>query len=129
MDTKKLILAIALSIIVITLYQYLFMPKPQPKTTIPVNSSEMIEEKPVVSTDDKDGEKSKSLSDIFSRTRKVEKAVVPLIEAITTDISGDVEKDIVVNTNLYTAVFTNRGGGLKSFILPKSTIVSFLIRT
>jgi len=119
MDTKKLILAIALSIIVITLYQYFFMPKPAVKTNVPVEAGVVQTVIPPVSIEKSDESGSKSLSDIFSKTKKEEKVEVITVEPIVSDVVGETEKDIVVETNLFTAVFTNRGGGLKSFVLKK----------
>jgi len=119
MDTKKLILAIALSIIVITLYQYFFMPKPAVKTNVPVEAGVVPTATPPVSAEKSDESGSKSLSDIFSKTKKKEKVEEIKVEPVASDVAGDLEKDIVVETNLFTAVFTNRGGGLKSFVLKK----------
>ncbi len=119
MDTKKLILAIALSIIVITLYQYFFMPKPVAKTPAPAVAGELEKESPPAVSNPETERKSKSLSDIFSKSKKVKKSDEPVIEPVETDISGSTEREIVVNTNLFKAVFTNRGGGLKSFELKK----------
>ncbi|MCK4890132.1 MAG: membrane protein insertase YidC [Candidatus Aminicenantes bacterium] len=119
MDTKKLILAIALSIIVITLYQYFFMPKPAVKANVPVEAGVVPTTIPPVSAEKSDESGSKSLSDIFSKTKKEEKVEEIKVEPVASDVVGNVEKDIVVETNLFTAVFTNRGGGLKSFVLKK----------
>ena len=119
MDTKKLILAIALSIIVITLYQYFFMPKPVAKTNVPVEAGAIPAETLATPLEKPDESGSKSLSDIFSKTKKEEKIEETVIEPVLSNVAGDTEKDIVVETNLFTAIFTNRGGGLKSFTLKK----------
>ncbi|MEN8221690.1 MAG: membrane protein insertase YidC [Acidobacteriota bacterium] len=119
MDTKKLILAIVLSIVVITLYQYLFMPKPAERVNTPVESGTVPAKLPPVTTEKADEGDSKSLSDIFSREKKEEKKEETLLEPVNSDVVGSSEKDIVVETNLFHAVFTNRGGGLKSFVLKK----------
>ena len=119
MDTKKLILAIVLSIVVITLYQYLFMPKPVAKSTTPIQSGAVTEKLPPAAVEKVDESGSKSLSDIFSKEKKEEQVKETVLEPVNSDVSGNVEKDIVVETNLFRAVFTNRGGGLKSFTLKK----------
>ncbi len=119
MDTKKLILAIVLSIIVITLYQYLFMPKPVARSNTPVESGTIPAKLPPVAVEKADEGSSKSLSDIFAKEKKEEKTEEILLEPVNSDITGNIEKDIVVETNLFLAVFTNRGGGLKSFTLKK----------
>lgn len=119
MDTKKLILAIALSIIVITLYQYFFMPKPAVKTNVPVEAGTIPAETLTTPIEKPEESGSKSLSDIFSKTKEEEKPEEISVEPVESNVAGDTEKDIVVETNLFTAVFTNRGGGLKSFTLKK----------
>jgi len=117
MDTKKLILAIVLSIVVITVYQYLFMPKPAAKMTPPAESETVPAELPPSPETQPAESGSKRLSDIFSKEKKEEKKEETLLESVNSDITGDTEKEIVVETDLVRAVFTNRGVGLKSYIL------------
>jgi len=124
METKKLILAIALSIIVIALYQYFFMPKPQiqPGKNIANEAAQQMGTESRKKTEPAETENiasDRSLSEIFAKKKKVEEVKEPKLEKVTTAISDSTSRDIVVETNLYRAVFTNIGAGLKSFILKK----------
>ena len=128
MDTKRLIIAIVLSIIVITLYQYLFVPKPPQQAVRP---PQQTDQQAVGETDsyqaqgktsDQPAEESESnrIQDIFSQ-KKTEKKVVQKQEPlnIEEDLHDAQEKEVVVESELFTAVFTNQGAGLKSFRLKK----------
>ncbi|MCP4220367.1 MAG: membrane protein insertase YidC, partial [bacterium] len=57
--------------------------------------------------------------DIFSKKEAPVETETPREEAINEDFVGQVERDIIVETDLYTAVFTNKGAGLKTFTLKK----------
>lgn len=122
MDTKRLIIAIALSIVVIVIYQYFFMPKPpkaQPRP--PAQTTEQTTPKtgPEQQTTPPDTKtKSRDLAGLFSKKKK-ETPEETLLEAVTEDLKETTLKEVVVETNLYTAVFTNEGAGLKSFVLKK----------
>lgn len=118
METKKLILAIALSIIVITLYQYLFMPKSAEKKVVPVGN-ESVRERTIPAETDRTVEDSKSLSDIFSKSEKKEIKKEVVLDSASEDVKGSDVKDVVIETSLYRAVFTNKGAGLKSFVLKR----------
>ncbi len=126
MDTKRLILAVALSFVVIMLYQQFFMPKPQPVQrpattatqevvkTSPTGQTTPGMPAPVNGDDTKPGENP----DIFAKNEKksVEEAPQVVVEE---NLAEQFNKDIVVETELYRAVFTNKGAGLKSFIFKK----------
>jgi len=119
MDTKRLILAIAISIVVITVYQMFFMPKPQPR---PQQPAEVIKEQAAAAVQEKKKAESTAeiddISDVF--TKKEEKpGVIKTIDPVTEDIKAIDTKEITVETDLFIAVFTNEGAGLKSFILKK----------
>lgn len=128
MDTKKLILAVVLSIVVITVYQYLFMPKPSAQQRQPVAQPEQGKPKTAdfgppetksVDRTEPDSESS-SIHDIFSAPKEEKKTPKPVESPqIETDIIDTRIKEITVENDLYTAVFTNQGAGLKSFILKK----------
>jgi YidC/Oxa1 family membrane protein insertase len=127
METKRLILAIALSIIVITGYQYFFGPKTEDLAKQPIVSQQEVvqdkQEKPtetVSDTNAKTNENAKSILDSFSKKKEEPSAKkTEVLEAVGEDLKGGIEGDITVETDLFTAVFTNKGVGLKSFILKK----------
>lgn len=119
MDTKRLIFAVVLSIIAIMVYQYFFMPKqphtpqPQPGPTAESTGTTGQTKGPESSTN------SHNISDLFSKDTKKEIAEEKLPEPVKENIKESSLKEVVVETNLFTAVFTNQGAGLKSFILKK----------
>lgn len=132
MDTKRLILAIALSMVVIIVYQQLFMPKPKPRP--PQAQQEQVaahqgqkgsqtDEKEVTTPahDTTPSGSADQLPDIFSKKKKIKEPEVtaPQLEPVKEDIVDQVSKEIVVETELFKAVFINKGAGLKSFILKK----------
>lgn len=132
METKRLILAIALSMVVIIAYQYFFMPKDppkppqtaQPKAEQGVTTDEATTPAPGQAQQPAEATQQKpksGLSNIFSKKEKKVVAVedTSQVEAVSQDISAETTTDIVVETELYTATFTNRGAGLKSFVLEK----------
>jgi len=119
MDTKRLILAIALSIAVIMAYQMFFAPKPPAQTAVlPEPSStqgrdlEPVQQKPAAETAGGD------ISDMFSKEEPVEEKT-QLLEPVSADVKGETAQDITVETDLFMAVFTSKGAGLRSFILKK----------
>jgi YidC/Oxa1 family membrane protein insertase len=124
MDTKRLILAIGLSMVVILLWQFLFMPKRKPQKP-PQDQIQQPRQEQVV-TDKKDEEVSdqslsskRKLNIYGQKEKKVEgkKEEEKLLEPITHDIMDENEKPIVVENDRFRAVFTNKGAGLKSFVL------------
>lgn len=126
MDTKRLIIAIALSIVVITVYQYFFMPKPQPRPGQQQTETQgQVEPGDTSSTTQADtpaaGKESKSdeMPDIFSKKKKKTVAEEPETITVEEDLKDVLSKDVVVETDLFTATFTNKGAGLKSFVLKK----------
>lgn len=129
MDTKRLIIAIALSIIVITVYQYFFMPKPKPPVDPPAQTvgleTRAAEQDTGAQTQARVEEKSTStgtrdLGDLTTQPKRESKPVEEkMIGAVEVDLKGTESKDVTVDTDLFTAVFTNEGAGLKSFILKK----------
>jgi YidC/Oxa1 family membrane protein insertase len=130
MDTKRLIIAIALSIVVIIVYQYFFMPKqpPQPRPAqtqqeqAVTDKPEQGKEKDVKTAGAQKETETSALPDIFSE-KKEEKAPAAaekiLLEPVKENIADEAVKDVVVETDLFKAVFTNKGAGLKSFVLKK----------
>jgi YidC/Oxa1 family membrane protein insertase len=124
METKRLILAIALSMVVIVVYQFLFMPKPPPKKTQPEQAAqEQVVPGKQASAETRETtapKDSEEMTDIFSR-QKEEKTVEPGTQVLDVkeNLSAESVSDVVVDTDLFTAVFTNEGAGLKSFVLKK----------
>ena len=117
MDTKKLILAVVLSIIVISAYQYFFV-KPVPMRTAQPSTNTA----PGSTTPGKTGDEKKSTLDLGSilnddvKTEEKSEIPAPTVEASITDAQ---EKTVSIETPDFTAVFTNKGAGLKSFVLKK----------
>lgn len=132
MDTKRLILAIALSMVVIIVYQQLFMPKPKPRPpqaqqeqmAVDQRQSETQADEPEVTTpadDTTPPATTDQLPDIFSKKKKIKKPEITktLLEPVKEDIMDQNFKEVVVETELFKAVFINKGAGLKSFVLKK----------
>ncbi|MFQ6082741.1 MAG: membrane protein insertase YidC [Candidatus Aminicenantia bacterium] len=105
---KRILLAIILSFLVLVLYQVFFVKKQPPP-------SEIIEKK---------GKVEKKTEEIKPppRVEKIEKPVVePSIgeQIVGEQIIGLEENKIIVETSLYRAIWTNRGGLLYSWKLKK----------
>ena len=117
MDTKKLILAIVLSVTVLLVYQYFFIPKPvaQDRASLPAAAQQQKTEAAVET-------KGGTAPDIGSILNQPE-ATVPEIElplqSVSENLTAESEKQITVDNAYFSAVFTNRGAGLKSLILKK----------
>jgi YidC/Oxa1 family membrane protein insertase len=130
MDTKRLIFAVALSIIVIMVYQYFFMPKPTP-TAHPQKGQTAVSETPgqggggvgnpgqTQTTGAESDSTTRDLSELFSKDTKKESVEDIKTEPVKEDIKETLLKEVTVETDLFIAVFTNQGAGLKSFILKK----------
>lgn len=114
MDTKRLIIAIALSIVVITAYQYFFIPQQQPDPQRPIAAGKKPDAAPAPAPETVE----KNLADIFTKKTPSPDAA-PGAEPIETSVVADATRLITVENKLFTAVFTNEGAGLKSFILKK----------
>jgi len=104
---KRAIIAIILSMVVILIWQLLFAPPPQKE---PVVTEEQPEKRQV--------------------EERKEETLAEGISAYGEDAEGEIQ-DVVVETPLYRAVFTTRGGMLKSWTLTKymdSTETVVLVR-
>ncbi len=128
MDTKRLIFAVALSIIVIMVYQYFFMPKPSQSPQLQpgraVESAGQVSKgaestKQTQTTGTESSSSTRDLSELFSKDTKKEIVAEKSLEPVKEDIKETLQKEVVVETDLFTAVFTNQGAGLKSFIMKK----------
>ena len=96
---KKTVLAIILSLMVIFAWQAFFAKKPPPKQPEPVKQETAIESKPAAKE-----VTQQQVKPAVSRTVLSQKIMAP-------------EKDIPVETPLYTAIFSTKGGTLKSYKL------------
>jgi YidC/Oxa1 family membrane protein insertase len=105
---KRLILAIVLSFLVLMGYQYFFVKpnKADLKPPVPVTAPPST---PVPGTAGAVREQAKPAP--------AEKAPAPAPDAKA--VAGQAEKDIVVETPLYRAVWSTKGGVLKSWVLKK----------
>jgi YidC/Oxa1 family membrane protein insertase len=128
MDTKRLILAIGLSMVVILVYQQFFMPKKKPVTPQQQTAVNQLEQKAadakktegVTTPATAEEQKTESGAPGFlSKKNDVTEAAPVDQEVIAENLADNEEKEIVVETDLYRAVFTNKGAGLKSFVLHK----------
>ena len=117
MDTKKLILAVVLSIIVITAYQYFFV-KPAPRSTI-TQPGDTVPARTIPEKKEDAGKSTLDLGSILNDdVRKEETDESPTIP-VQTNITDSQEKTVSIETPDFTAIFTNTGAGLKSFVLKK----------
>lgn len=103
---KRTLLAVVLSVIVLMVYQYFFA-KP------PVKKAPGQQETAVLSGQEKNAAVSPEKKMQAAPSATVEKTG----KIITAAAAGGSEKDVIVETPLYRAVFTTRGAGLKSFEL------------
>jgi len=118
MDTKKLILAIVLSVTVLLVYQYFFMPKPtvQPRAPLNAGAAQPQNAEPAAEA------KATAAPDINSILGQNEPAVQEseaILPAVQQDMMAADEQTVTVDNSYFTAVFTNRGAGLTSFVLKK----------
>ena len=104
---KRLLLAIVLSFLVLFLYQLVFVKKQPPPESLSETSTE-IQKTPVQKPVQKE-----SLESIEQSQATQEK------EELYQPVSEEREEQIVVDTPLYRAVWTNRGAQLKSWKLKK----------
>ncbi len=108
---KRVLLAIVLSFLILILYQAFFIKK-QPQPEGPPESITDVEKKP----EQKPAEKELLSPPVMPEEREPaeeEKDLQP--------ISAETEEEIQIDTSLYQAVWSNRGGVLKSWRLKKHT--------
>lgn len=111
-------------------YQYFFMPKPTP-TAHPQKGQTAVSETPgqggggvgtpgqTQTTGAESDSTTRDLSELFSKDTKKESVEEIKTEPVKEDIKETLLKEVTVETDLFIAVFTNQGAGLKSFILKK----------
>jgi YidC/Oxa1 family membrane protein insertase len=108
---KRVLIAIVLSFLILILYQVFFIKKP-PETEAPPESITEIQKTP----EEKPAEKEfLSPAGVPEEKEPAEK------ETDLQPISAQAEEEILINTSLYQAVWSNRGGVLKSWRLKKHT--------
>jgi YidC/Oxa1 family membrane protein insertase len=119
MDTKKLILAIVLSVTVLLVYQYFFMPKPvlQDRAVMPAAAQEQKAE----TTTQAKGGAAPDIGSILNQpgTETVAAAKELPLQTVSENLAAAEEQSVTVENAYFTAVFTNRGAGLTSFVLKK----------
>jgi YidC/Oxa1 family membrane protein insertase len=118
MDTKKLILTIVLSVAVLLVWQYFFMPKPVPRPQAPVPTAEVQTQSAPPAAEDK-ASAAPDIGSILGQSETVVQENSTPLPAVQENVSARNEQTVSVVGPLFTAVFTNRGAGLTSFILKK----------
>jgi len=118
MDTKKLILAIILSVTVLLVYQYFFMPKPVVPRQVPLNTEAVQPEKSAAATET-EVTAAPDIGSILDQEKPVVQESEAILPAVEKDMMAADEQTVTVDTTDFTAVFTNRGAGLTSFVLKK----------
>jgi YidC/Oxa1 family membrane protein insertase len=119
METKRLILAVVLAVAVLLIYQSLFTPKPAAVPVVPP-SAQPAAAAPVAKTGQPAG--AQAAPDIGSILSQEEAPAAPgpeALPAIAESLAAQGEQTVTVDGPLFTAVFTNRGAGLASFVLKR----------
>jgi YidC/Oxa1 family membrane protein insertase len=108
---KRLILAIVLSFLVLMGYNY-FIVKPTKPAVPPVETSPATPAAPLPGTAGA-GQESRQEAPAEAKAAPAEAVPAPALGAV----AGKAETDVVVETSLYKAIWTNKGGVLKSWKL------------
>lgn len=106
---KRIILAIVLSFLVLILYQAIFVKKP-PQSEVRPEEKIQVEKKP----EEKILEKETPPPSKVAQEKKVEAEEKSLLQ-----VAAQAEEQILLDTSLYYALWSNRGGILKSWKLKK----------
>jgi len=118
MDTKKLILAIVLSVTVLLVYQYFFMPKPAAQLPAPPQTG-AVQPKSTEPAAETGATAAPDINSILGQEEPAARKSDAVLPAVQQDMKASDEKAVTVDSANFTAVFTNRGAGLTSFILKK----------
>lgn len=105
-NEQRLILALVLCFVVLMTYQYFFAPPPKPRAKGPEVKQEQVRQESRQAAPAASVQKTANLEALGSKQPQ-QQATTPAAQ----------EKEISVSTALYTAVFSNREAGLKSFRL------------
>lgn len=108
---KRVLLAIVLSFLILILYQAFFIKK-QPQPEVPPESIADIEKTP---------EERPTEKELLSPPAMPEEREPAEEEKDLKPISAQAEEEILIDTSLYRAVWSNRGGVLKSWKLKEHT--------
>lgn len=123
MESKRLILAIALSIVVIMAYQYFFVKPVKPAQPAQAPASQPVQAAGGGAPAGSEAPPSERAIDDFSALAgREEKPAAPAetpLAPVDEDLKAAADRELVVETDFYRAVFINRGAGLKSFVLKK----------
>lgn len=117
MDTKKLILAIVLSVTVLLVYQYFFMPKAALQPPAPANTSAVLPRDAQPAAETKAA--APDIGAIMGQDEPAVQKSESILPAVQQDMMAADEQTVTVDNSYFTAVFTNRGAGLTSFVLKK----------
>jgi len=109
---KRLILAIVLSFLVLMGYQY-FVVKPNKPNVAPPVTPSATSTAPAVPGTAGAAQENRQEAPAEAKPAPAEAVPAPDLGAV----AGQAEKDVVVETSLYKAVWTNKGGVLKSWKL------------
>jgi YidC/Oxa1 family membrane protein insertase len=106
-----------LSVTVLLVWQYLFMPKPVAQNQAPLPASAQ-QQKTEAANETKGGAAPDIGSILNQPETTVPESELPL-QTVSENLMAEKEKQITVDNAYFTAVFTNRGAGLTSFVLKK----------
>jgi YidC/Oxa1 family membrane protein insertase len=118
MDTKKLILAIVLAVAILLVSQYFFMPKPvaRPQEAVATAAVQPRDAEPAAAGQ---GAAAPDIGSILGQGEPEVREADALLPAVQENVAAPIEQTVTVDGPLFTAVFTNRGAGLTSFVLKK----------
>lgn len=116
METKRTFTAVILSLIILVGYQYLFAPK-TPKQELASQQTQQNTDRDI--TADKSAISTDKSSAITANNELSTAPPVANVNSSTTSKPATTGRDIIVNTSLYTAIFSENGGVVKSFKLKK----------
>jgi YidC/Oxa1 family membrane protein insertase len=118
MDTKRLILTIVLCVAVLLVWQYFFMPKPALRQSAPVNTA-AVQPQGASPAEEANGAAAPDIGSILGQGEPAVQENKSQLSPVQQDMSALGEQTVTVESSLFSAVFTNRGAGLTSFVLKK----------
>lgn len=107
---KRLLLAIVLSFLVLFGYQAFFAPKPPPPETIPEAPAQVVQQ-PSVQPATKQPEPQRQAEEPAEASQEI------VVNEDIQPIGDERETDVVIDTPLYRAIWSNKGAVLKSWRL------------